>query len=89
MINSFLFFVVFILVGLVLFLSCFTFIKIQSPVSKIIISGFIFILLICTSIVLTIIYKYDISAFIDIAVIYFILGFSSFVLYFVFFNKRT
>jgi hypothetical protein len=89
MINNFLIFFIFLLSGLVLFLTAFNFFGKKNPVSKIIVSGFIFILItICTT-TLTVMFDYDLSGFIDIIVIYFILGFSSFVLYFVFFNKRT
>ena len=61
----------------------------KSPILKVILSGYISISIIFIGIVLTSISVHSTSDYIDITTIYFILGFASFVLYFVFFNKRT
>jgi hypothetical protein len=72
-----------IITGVILF-----FIK-KNPVLRILISALATIFMLISAILLTSISQYDMSYFIDISVIYFILGFANFVLYFIFFNKRT
>lgn len=67
----------------------FVFLRQKNPIIKIAMSGFMFINLIAIAFIFATIFGYNISYLIDIVVIYFILGFSSYVLYFVFFNKRS
>jgi multisubunit Na+/H+ antiporter MnhF subunit len=75
--------------GLAIIISFFVFLKEKNPVLKVATSGVIFTFLIITSILFTAGIGYNISYLIDIIVIYFILGFSNILLYFVFFNKRS
>lgn len=70
-------------------LSIFTFFKNKNPIVKIIVSGFLLVLMASISLMLTTVFEYNLSYLVDIIVIYFILGFANFVLYFVFFNKRS
>ena len=65
------------------------FFKQKNVIVKIITSGFLFINLIAIAIIFTSISGYSLSGLIDIILIYFILGFASFLLYFIFFNKRS
>jgi hypothetical protein len=69
--------------------SIFVFSTQTNPMIKIIISSFLFLNLIIISIIFTLTSKYNFSYLIDIIVIYFILGFASLLLYFMFFNKRS
>ena len=70
-------------------LAIFTFFKNKNPIVKIIVSGFLLVLMASISLMLTTVFDYNLSYLVDIIVIYFILGFANFVLYFVFFNKRS
>lgn len=70
-------------------ISIFIFLGERNPVLKIATSGIVFTFLIITAILFTCGVNYNISYLLDIIVIYFILGFSNVLLYFVFFNKRS
>jgi hypothetical protein len=71
-----------------LILSYFLIHKNKHPILKVIVSGFIFILIAFIGLLLTAFSNYKTSDYIDITTIYFVLGFANFVIYFVFFNKR-
>ncbi len=60
-----------------------------TPPLKIVLSGYIAILITLIGIIITSISDYNVSYYIDIMTIYFILGFANCVLYFVFFHRRT
>lgn len=89
MINYFVFGVGLVLCLFAFIASTVLFARQQHPVVKIIVSALVVILMISIAFIFTVTAGYNLSYFLDIAIIYFILGFSSFVLYFVFFNKRS
>jgi hypothetical protein len=81
--------IVFIFYALIFGAGFLLFIIKKNPVLRIVLSSLATVFIVMLTIILTISSNYNISYFVDIFTIYFILGFANCLLYFIFFNKRT